>query len=141
MNIENLIAVRELLKTIPSEQFDMGKYREGGIPTDVNCNSPGCVIGHATKLNPSLFKFCMENASERRGPFFTHYSYVGFAESFFGICEVDEEYCWLFDHSWVDIDNSIEGAIMRIDILLERGLPLNWERIMEGEIDYLEAKY
>ncbi len=36
------------------------------------------------------------------------------------------DYWWLFDKEWKFVDNTIEGLIKRIDILLNEGLPINW---------------
>ena len=44
-----------------------------------------------------------------------------------------KEWDWCFSSRWADIDNTPTGAALRIEWLLNHGLPKDWRKQMVGE--------
>ena len=123
MNKENLQRMADYIRTIPQEKFNMVAWRDG----DTNkheCDSVGCVVGHCTVLDK------IENIP------FTSLGSIDFtrwSEDFTGIY-TREEWNWCFSDEWHEVDNTPEGAALRIEWLLEKGLPEDWEEQMNSEV-------
>ena len=83
------------------ETFSNGVY-------GISCNTVGCVIGHSVRLNPRLF-----------ASFHHLFGYIEWSEEFTGLCSYSFEWSWCFSGQWADIDNTVKGAISRIEAVLE----------------------
>ena len=109
------------LRTIPQRMFDMRFYREGQEITP-KCNSVGCAIGHCTVLDPNP-----DAIPRNRDGIIDYMEWsLNFAD-FNG-----SEWNWCFDTSWVLVDNTPKGAALRIEWLLNHGLPEDWYEQLEG---------
>jgi hypothetical protein len=110
MNIKNLKILRDWLAAgnIKQEQFDMERYRNGEnslryINKD-NCGTVGCILGWCPFI-----------------PEFSNYKSTSFGfltEELLDIEHLSNKWNFLFSGEWVDYDNTIEGAIARIDIVI-----------------------
>ena len=110
-----------------SEENSDGHRENFALPNGT-CGSVGCVVGHATiSISPA-------NENEE----WWEYSF-----RVFGIHHVknSHEWQWLFGPEWSDTDNSPEGAADRIEWLLDKELPGDWEDQMFGDkpLCYREA--
>lgn len=131
MNRENLQRMADHIRTVPQEKFDMDVYRDNDSLSH-ECNTVGCVIGHCTVLDkeplPPLSYICID---------FTVWS-----ERFTGIDSVADAWHWCFSSHWSHVDNTPTGAALRIEWLLNNGLPENWDEQMNGQepLCYLNDK-
>jgi len=121
MNRPNLALMPPFIRTIPKDKFDMMSFREGQSKTP-ECKSVGCVIGHCTVLDP--------NPLPRNR--FSRISFYEWSENFTGLAKFGHEWRWCFDSNWVDTDNTPNGAALRIEWLLNHGLPKDWYEQMNG---------
>jgi hypothetical protein len=81
--------------------------------TAPECNSVGCALGHATRLETGdLPRYADGNIS-----------FVGWSEIFTGLREISPEWGWCFWGTWGEHDDTPLGAAKRIEYLLE-GKPL-----------------
>lgn len=110
MNKANLQRMVDHLCTISDNQFDMRGYRLNGDKASPECNSVGCVIGHCTVLDSENVKQNYLN-SDTGIIKFTDWSY-----DFTGLHGYLWDFC--FGGAWVDTDNTIEGAIKRIESVI-----------------------
>lgn len=115
MNKENLQLMADHIKTIDPELFDMDIYRRGDTEF-AECNSIGCVIRHCAVLEEGELPRLPNGGID-----FSHWSY-----KFTGLHTMDVEWEWCFGSSWSQHDNSIEGAVNRIEYLV------NNESVPEG---------
>lgn len=112
INYENLKKAKELLKTIPEDRFDMKHYTNKNSNTvsqvQNTCNSVCCVIGHCVVLDD------YDNLIKYEDDIFNYHLW---GKSFFGI---KKGYLWdfLFSGNWFNTDNTVKGAIKRIDYVL-----------------------
>ena len=120
MNRENLKLMPPHIRTIPKEMFDMRSYRRGQIKTP-ECDSVGCVLGHCTVLDPEPLPMEADGAI-----IFFRWS-IKFTGLQYG------EWDWCFSAYWSETDNTTEGAALRIEWVLEKGLPKDWYQQMFGE--------
>ena len=108
MNIKNLKILRNWLAAgnIKQEQFDMEFYRSGEVNLEFlnkkNCGTLGCVLGWC----PFIPKFSKYRA--------TSFRYL--ADELFNVSS--SVWSFLFGSEWADHDNTLEGAIARIDIVI-----------------------
>jgi len=127
MNKDNLRKMAEYIRTIPENLFDMQIFRAPGNYKEVECNSVGCVIGHCTHLDA-------DNVLRNYTRF--HDDSIRFhkwAEDFTEMGMYSASFQWCFDSEWADVDNTPEGAARRIEWLIDKGLPKNWQSQMEGK--------
>ena len=109
MNIKNLKILRGWLAAgnITQEQFNMERYRSGEGNLEFlnkkNRGTLGCILGWC----PFIPKFS-NYKSER-------FNYL--AEELFEINVLSPVWSFLFSSDWVDYDNTIEGAIARLDVV------------------------
>lgn len=119
--------LREVAK---AEQFDMRNF--GGPrgnsfvtfqPSDIRkrhghgCGTVACALGHAPLLFPP-------EKDE---------SWATYSLRVFGLKEHHDEWLWVFGPAWAHTDNTKEGAVARIEWLIDKGLPANWRDQMDGE--------
>jgi hypothetical protein len=133
MNTENLLKAAAYIRTVPQSKFDMDIWRG----TDKNkpqheCKSIGCVIGHCTILDPNIKK------AVKKYSLGLSFDYYDWATDFFTL-EYDQ-WEWCFSYVWKNSDNTPEGAALRIEWLINHGLPDNWEKQMNGEAELCYTK-
>ena len=119
MNRENLALMPAYIRIIRQEMFDMKSFRHGQYETH-ECDSVGCVIGHCTILDLNPLPMSA----------FGNIDFVTWSRGFTGL--LDDGWEWCFSGGWSETDNTPEGAALRIEWLLEKGVPEDWERQMEG---------
>lgn len=122
MNIENLRiyynwCLDNLLGKINEEAFDMEQFSNGDTwskNVDVICGSVACALGYA----PRCFGIKSEDYCKENGEF----SYSTFCERIFGGSWFkDAPLAFIFDGSWADIDNTLEGALKRMKLVVNNG--------------------
>ena len=130
MKRENLQLMANHLKiNVKQKNFDMETYR--GDDDDLRnpvCGSVGCPVGTCTVLDAEnvIKNFTYPNGEIK----FTAWS-VDFT-GLLGV-EYEAEWAWCFDSTWKTTDNTPIGAALRIEWLLNHGLPENWMNQMYGE--------
>lgn len=132
MNRENLRALAKFLReVVQPAQFDMKNF--GGPKGDMfttwqpyqirekhkGCGTVACAIGHAPFLFPGK----------------PDETWTGYSFRVFGLREFSEAWSWIFSADWERVDNTPAGAAARIDYLLDKGLPDDWEAQSVGEAD------
>jgi hypothetical protein len=122
MNRDNLQRMADFIRTIPQEAFDMGAFRKGQKITP-ECDSVGCVIGHCTVLDPNPDEI----------PRWHDGGMIEYDEWSLNFTGLDVEWDWCFNSDWTLADNSPKGAALRIEWLLNHGLPEDWREQMIGE--------
>ena len=120
MNKENLQRMADHIRTVPQEMFDMSVYRQGDH-NSIECGSVGCVIGHCIHLAPQLIRKSYGNVD-----------FTSWSERYTEIDCSSDEWLFCFCGEWVNVDNTPEGAALRIEWLINNGLPGDWEDQMYG---------
>ncbi len=114
INYENLKRAKELLKTIPEDRFSMDDFitcKNPDLQDVLNpCDSVCCVIGHCVVLDieTNLKKYSYSYS----------FDYGGWSYSFFGFEYDSDLWNFLFSEIWVYVDNTLKGAIKRIEYVL-----------------------
>ena len=130
MKRENLQLMANHLKTnVLPENFHMGKYR--GDDDDFSspvCGSVGCTVGNCTVLD---VENVIKNFTDSGGEI----EFGAWSEYFTGLYWAGHEWYWCFGSTWKTTDNTPTGAALRIEWLLNHGLPENWSRQMYGVED------
>ena len=138
MKKENLQRIIDMLRTIDETKFDMQHYKnvygmadELGISADeavrlsimeeIECNSPACVIGHAIRLDIPLMQSIMSKDKYASSTFI----YSKWSEEFTGLNYFEKDWDWCFASKWKRIDNTIAGAISRIQSLIAGTIELH----------------
>ena len=128
MKRENLQLMAAHLKTnVIPENFDMEKYR--GDDDDFSnpvCGSVGCTVGTCSVLD---VENVIENFTNSDG----RIEFTAWSEDFTGLLGVEDEWGWCFASDWKTKDNTPTGAALRIEWLLNNGLPENWKNQMRGK--------
>jgi len=139
MNKENLQKMADYIRTIPQAKFDMLLFRGGLDRETPECNSIGCVIGHCTVLDRERFQEIVASLheDEKRG----NQHFTDWSTLYTGMVIGTNEWRWCFSAIWGDYDNSSEGAARRIEYLIKKGLPENWDDQMSGlaDLSYLNT--
>lgn len=109
-----------LLSGISHDGFDMEMYRN-----ETKCGTVACAAGHGPLAG--IEKLPTENWSA--------YCYRAFGAGV-GLVSLTslKMWTWLFGSEWKDTDNTPEGAAIRIQILLDRGLPSRYALQMHGAV-------
>jgi len=129
MKRENLQRMANHLKNnVKQDNFDMGEYRGFYDFINPEFGSVGCPVGTCTVLDAEnvIKNFTYPNGEIK----FTAWS-VDFT-GLLGV-EYEAEWAWCFDSTWKTTDNTPIGAALRIEWLLNHGLPENWMNQMYGE--------
>jgi len=119
MNRENLQKMADYIRTIPQDRFSMKFYRFGQHETP-ECDSVGCIVGHCTILDTNplpIYRSKAINFNEWSDQFTLLYG---------------ASWAWCFSERWARVDNTSEGAALRIEWLLKHGLPENWYEQLWG---------
>ena len=127
MKRDNLQLMANHLKTnVIPENFDMEKYR--GDDDDFSnpvCGSVGCTVGTCSVLDAENV---IKNFTDSNG----RIEFTAWSEDFTGIYRGEDEWSWCFHSKWRNTDNTPMGAALRIEWLLNHGLPENWKNQMRG---------
>jgi hypothetical protein len=127
MNTENLLKAAAYIRMVPQEKFDMSFWREDNLEAPINeCSSIGCAVGHCTFLDPKI-----KSIIKRHAKIFDGFNYWKWSLDFFELG--DSQWEWCFDWDWVETDNTPEGASLRMEWLVQHGLPDNWKEQMNGD--------
>ena len=104
---------------IEDKNLEMGSYilkDQFAIPGRaaelIGCGSPGCMLGHAAVL--------FHEDAKTGG-------WGDFSRRVFGAYSLSESWCFIFSPRWCRFDNTVEGVCRRIELLLEKGVPLIWD--------------
>jgi hypothetical protein len=120
MNRENLQRMADFIRTVPQDKFSMREYRSGDI-TLQECNSVGCVVGWCTLLDKK------ENIPLYKDG---NIDFEEWSIKFTGMGSFSNRWDWCFSMDWCYVDNTPEGAALRIEWLLNKGLPEDWDEQM-----------
>lgn len=118
MKKENLQRMVDFLKSgkVTQEMFDMNSYRTGDKKTP-ECNLVRCVLGWCAELDADNIK---KNYICSDGEIDLH----AWSEHFTGVPWHDSNnFNWdfLFSRGWAYHDNTIQGAIKRLEFFIEIG--------------------
>ena len=125
MKRDNLQLMADHLKiSVNQDNFDMDQYR-GDIDdfSDPECGSAGCTVGTCTVLD---VENVIKNFTFPNGEI----NFRAWSEDFTGIYRA--EWAWCFGYAWAKTDNTPIGAALRIEWLLNHGLPDEWDCQMYG---------
>ena len=128
MKRDNLQRMADHLKiNVKQENFDMYKYRGDDDFSSPVCGSVGCTVGNCTVLD---VENVIKNFTDSDGEI----EFGAWSEDFTGLLgvEYEAEWAWCFDSTWKTTDNTPIGAALRIELLLNHGLPENWKNQMCG---------
>lgn len=134
INKKNLKRMIAHMKTVPQEMLRMEDYRTGGADHKTNaCDTPACVIGHCAVLSGNKVDRYDDGAID-----FTGWS-LRFL-NFDNHCSDNQEaiWAWMFASHWQEVDNSVEGAILRMQYILDHeAVPdnFNWEEFNPIDCD------
>jgi len=127
MKRENLQLMADHLKTnVKQENFHMRDYRSFRDTINPVCGSVGCTVGTCTVLD-------VENVIKNFTDYDGEIEFTAWSEDFTGLLEVEAEWSWCFGSTWSKTDNTPTGAALRIEWLLNNGLPENWKNQMRGK--------
>jgi hypothetical protein len=128
LNITNLRRLQALLSKLDPTLFEMRTIRANTSIEHI-CKSVGCILGHCTRLMPK--KEFLKFVDKEDGTI----DYSGIGKKLFGL-EVNT-YIWyfLFGSSWSIVDNTIPGAIARIEYIIQNPYA-NYEPILGDESVY-----
>lgn len=122
MKKENLQRMVDLLNSgkVTQEMFDMNKFRLGD-KKNTKCNSVGCVVGWCTELDSENIK---ENYIFSSGGI----DFYAWSEYFTGMLAGGYNWRFLFSENWAEVDNTINGAIKRLEYVIKHGqTPEDWD--------------
>ena len=127
MKRENLQRMADHLKTnVKQENFHMGKYRGFYDFINPECGSVGCPVGTCTVLDAENV---IENFTNSEGEI----DFLAWSKDFTGMYWGEYEWSWCFGSTWSKTDNTPTGAALRIEWLLNYGLPADWDCQMRGD--------
>jgi len=123
----NLQLMADHLKiNVNQENFHMGKYRGKDDFSNPECGSVGCAVGNCTVLDSENVMYNFTYPYDR-------IEFTAWSEEFTGIYRGKKEWHWCFGSRWSKTDNTPTGAALRIEWLLNNGLPENWDCQMSGK--------
>jgi hypothetical protein len=128
MKKEALIKIRDHLKTVNPNKFEMKRYTgesSFGLVADLldrnYCGTAACVIGHSTSVFP-LKESDLDYAFGEN-----QVDWVGYSERITGIPHKDDNDLWRYLFG-VNHPNSISKAIDRFNYVIENGkAPDSWD--------------
>lgn len=151
----NFTKLADFLAALPVDYkyFHMGSYAEARVedpdnpgfkkyayfdPKDVDrptdewsCSTTACALGHGP-------------AAGVHTPHLASFGWASYAEVCFGTSVANDTrphvYGWCFSGLWDTIDDTPQGAALRIRYMLRNGLPEDHEDQLNGEADYLFKK-
>ncbi len=127
MHTKNLKLLAKGLKTLDQDQFDMDCYVN-------SCGTVRCVVGWATTfkgLEPIDDDYYLNG---------TRFSYNRYSKRLFEVYHNQWEWC--FGGCWASVDNTVEGAIKRINYLIDNdGAPENFWCVYQFKDEYNKMFY
>lgn len=117
MNKQNLEKIANLLDGIPQKYFNMFNFIHQDY-IDGKLITVGNAIGHATILDV----YNIQKNFKPKGSV----NYLGWSEYYTGLKFDSNEYQYCFSPKWVKTDNTPTGVANRIRILIENGIPINF---------------
>ena len=120
------------LAQLPDDQFTMERYATGAVgPVESlsqGSSHCGCIIGHVPKIAPALMRTLVDRneAAAHDEPLPLTWFELGCA--FVGLERLERHtanalFIWLFDSRWSRVDDTRRGAIERIRVALDDGVP------------------
>lgn len=114
----NLAKLAAYLRTLPKgyPDFEMSGFVKGGNDGEAyvpECGTAACAAGHGPRAG----------IKPKKGEDWYTYSdraFVDGSEHYYG-------WEWVFSGDWADYDNTVHGAAARIEYMLERGTPDEWD--------------
>ena len=115
INIENFTKLAKYLRSLPDDydRFDMSIFHtkddlnfheENPLNEyEVSCGTVACALGHGPAAGI---------APTPRDNYWTDYCHSRFSRSV-------EVYKWCFDSLWAEVDNTYQGAALRIELMLK----------------------
>ena len=119
----------EYLARLPDEQFTMRRYSTGGGVAESLAQEHrhcGCIIGHVPHIAPKLTRTLVARSCDNAYDELLTWFELGRAFIRYEQLERpagDILFKWLFDAEWSHVDDTLEGAVERIRIALEDGVP------------------
>ncbi len=128
-----LLGEIEPITSTKGVRFDMTIIEEIYNRDRITCGSVGCAMGWAPFFGLSILE-----EEIRVGQI----DWVLYWERMTGLSTDAKESSWCFSADWAKVDNTRQGAGLRIRYMLEHGLPKNWEAQMNGDAQlcYLEPE-
>lgn len=122
MNKDNILRMVEYLTELDTiaAPFHMDVYRENNTEyhnPHLACKSPACVVGHCTVLDTP------ENRDRCFNGMDGAFNYGKWTYEFTGLTPFTRVWAWAFAWQWAEVDNTIQGAIARLNYLLIHGEP------------------
>ncbi len=129
MNKKNLKLLVKGLKTLTQDQFDMDYYMN-------ECGTVGCVVGWATTFKG------LEVIDSDYDDYGYRIKYYSYSKRLFDLTSNKPEWYWCFSSKWAYVDNTIEGAIKRINYLIDNdGAPENFKNVYQFKDEYDKMFY
>ena len=129
----NLQLMADHLKNnVKQDNFHMGRYRGDDDFSNPVCGSVGCTVGTCSVLDANNV---ITNFTNPDGEI----EFLDWSEDFTGLLGGEEEWDWCFASDWKTTDNTPIGAALRIEWLLNHGLPENCKNQMydDDELCYM----
>lgn len=123
MNETNLMKMANHIETIPQEDFNMRRFRKGGLSKKIECNTVGCAVGHCTILDT-------ENIKKNFMDEYCNVEFLYWSKVFTDL--YDDQWEYLFSYAWVNIDNTPQGTANRIRYIVKHGFPKNIYEQLNG---------
>lgn len=125
-NKQSLRLLADGLKKLPVnyDGFDMDTFftdhegdQPGTVPRYISeeinvCGTSACAVGHGPTI-PGLEAYPTE-------------TWTTYTTRVFGVGRFDDAFGYMFGARWSSIDNSVEGAIERIETYLASGIPQSY---------------
>ena len=131
MHTENLKLLAKGLKTLEPSQFDMSKFMD-------SCGTVGCVLGWSATfkgLEPIDSEYVYDDDDDEGRFSYYRYSVRVFETN-------PSQWHWCFSHRWASVDNTVEGAIKRINYLIDNdGAPENFWCVYQFKDEYNKMFY
>ena len=114
----------EYLESLDDERFTMAQYADyGATPEDIlHSSTPhcGCVIGHIPRIDPALTRRCARSIDTG-----ADLTWESLADAFLAgaLWRDTALYEWVFSAGWQQVDGTRQGAIERIRVALDQGVP------------------
>ena len=118
------------LAQLPDDQFTMARYSTNATgPVESLARGRrhcGCIIGHVPQIAPALMRTLVDqnDVATQDGPL--TWLELGFAFIRYEQIErytADVLFTWLFDSRWSHVDDTRQGAVERIRVALDDGVP------------------
>jgi len=134
INVENFTKLAKYLRSLPDDyvRFDMGTFHMGyGSDSDDNpldedeipCGTVACALGHGPAAGVTT------TSDDWLGYYLANFSGESYA------------YLWCFDNDWIEIDNTHQGAALRIELMLKMHPEFNINELTEQYKDITGVEF